>query len=64
MRQLNPKKYSNSTIPAIFQAILNIALILLAVVLCFLLGKEIVYSIRFVVFIKELKSTIIFLNAS
>ncbi|MGG1292863.1 phosphate-starvation-inducible protein PsiE [Bacillus smithii] len=50
MRQLNPKKYSNSTIPAIFQAILNITLILLAVVLCFLLGKEIVYSIRFVVF--------------
>jgi protein PsiE len=41
------KKSSNERISTIFQYALNASLILLAIPLCVLLGKEIIYFIRF-----------------
>jgi protein PsiE len=47
MNQQNGNTRRNFAVPAIFQVALNVALVLLAITLCILLGKEIIYFIRF-----------------
>lgn len=56
MIQQNKDIRSNFRVSVIFQFILNTALVLLAITLCVLLSKEIIYFIRFSIFSQGIES--------